>query len=527
MNSTEVRRRGKKDGLCVRDDLRCHLQVNALEHDALEVLSLVQSTKNSFAPVNRIPPDVLSLIPNYWEDSDRDEGLIMLTHVCHGWRELFISRSSLWTHLDCMRVDKTEVYIERSKCSPLEICIKQTDNAPYWEEAFILSVPHTGCLRTLSIAGSPAEVLPVLTEHFSCTVPLLHNLRINLIDNQAHVLPDNLFNGDLSSLRELALAGLITPLPWRGLLNLTSFNLCHVPEDKILLTQLLDFFESSPRLHHILLHDSIPNSSDSPPGRVVSLPHLEELSITAQPPHSILLNHLSIPAGASLCLEFTFSGKESPVPLYLPNSCDNPNNLSHITATNLHFGSDQRSARLSGPSGELYILGNWTCGVDSPTAGTSRFLRSLLNKFNISRIQRLAISLYSLSPRNPARIETSDVYKTLRPLEDLRTLTLARCGNHPFISALDPDSTPENIVLCPKLEEIILYIERSDRLYVEQLMSMAEERALRGAKLPAITIVSTESLAPTKEVFQLRKHVSRVEYKFDDAPPAWDTLPVT
>jgi len=27
--------------------------------------------KNTFAHVNTIPPDVLSLIPNYWGDSDR------------------------------------------------------------------------------------------------------------------------------------------------------------------------------------------------------------------------------------------------------------------------------------------------------------------------------------------------------------------------------------------------------------------------------------------------------------------------
>lgn len=50
---------------------------------------------------------------------------------------------------------------------------------------------------------------------------------------------------------------------------------------------------------------------------------------------------------------------------------------------------------------------------------------------------------------------------------------------------------------------------------------------MRGTKLSKITIVSTDALAPTKEVFQLRKHVSRVKYKFDDTPPVWDALPVT
>ena len=40
-------------------------QADTLERDALEVLSLTRFLKNSLAPVNRIPPDVLSLIPYY------------------------------------------------------------------------------------------------------------------------------------------------------------------------------------------------------------------------------------------------------------------------------------------------------------------------------------------------------------------------------------------------------------------------------------------------------------------------------
>ena len=72
--------------------------MNLLEQDALEVLSLIRSMKNTFAPVNRIPWGVLSIIPDY---CDTDYELVAFTHVCRGWREEFISRSSLWTSLDC------------------------------------------------------------------------------------------------------------------------------------------------------------------------------------------------------------------------------------------------------------------------------------------------------------------------------------------------------------------------------------------------------------------------------------------
>ena len=482
--------------------------------------------KNTFAPVNKIPPEVLTLVPDHWEGSDGDEALINLTHVCRGWRKLFISHTSLWTRLDCMNVDKTRAYIERSKTSPLEIYLKDANNTFCLVEAFLLAVPHIGRLRELSVSGNPAPVLPVLAEHFSCHVPLLSKLDINLVCDQASILPGTLFNGDLSSLRELRLTGVTTPLPWRGLSNLTTFSLCHVPEDGILLTQLLDFFESAPHLRHIRVHDSIPSSRNAPTEQVVSLPHLKNLSIITQTTHSILLDHLSILAGASLHLEFAFSGRESSILSYLPNPPDGLRNLSDITAVNLCFGSEQRSVRLSGPSGELYVLGKWTSGGERSTYGTGEFLRSL-DRFDISRTRWLAITLCGLQPstNNDFPITARSNYKTLCSMKNLRTLTLSRSKNLIFILALNPDQNPSKTVLCPKLEEIILYIDHPFDFHLNELLSMTEERASRGAKLSAITIVNTEAFAPTKTVFQLRKNVSRVEYKFVDAPPEWDTLP--
>jgi hypothetical protein len=59
-------------------------------------------------------------------------------------------------------------------------------------------------------------------------------------------------------------------------------------------------------------------------------------------------------------------------------------------------------------------------------------------------------------------------------MNDLRALTLTQCHNLPFILTLNPRNNPSNLVICPKLEELVLY---------------AEERTSRGTKLPSITIV--------------------------------------
>ena len=505
-------------------------QVDSLERDALQVLNLVRSTINSLALINKIPPDVLSLIPNYWENSFRDEDLIKLTHVCRSWRELFTLCPLLWTRMDRTSVDETKTYIERSKTSPLEIYLQCRTNSSYGDEALILAAEHVGRLRTLSTKGDLAQVLIALVKHFSCPVPPLGKLTIKHFHfyGPAPTLPNELFNGDLSSLHKLCLLGAITPLPWRGLSNLTTFRLCCIPEDKILLNQLLGFLESAPNLRHIYLYDSIPNSSNAPANRLVSLPNLEDLRVIARPAPPIFLNHFSIPAGASLSLTFPLSGNESQILSYLPKSLNNLNNLFRITAINLCLGSGQSSVRLNGPSGELYIRGNWAREGGHQDGLTDLFLRSL-HKFDLSRSQRLAVTQYNDRPRPATQVVAYAVYQILHPMEDLRILTLTQCNNLHFILTLNPTENPDGIVLFPKLEGITFHIERSDLLRLDEflsILSMAEERALRGAKLSGITIVSSGALLTT-ELFRLRKHVSHVEYKFYGTVPAWDALPGT
>ena len=494
-----------------------YLQVDALEYDALQVLSMVRSARNAFAPVNRTPPEVLSLIPDYWEDYEKDRNSIVLTHVCRSWREIFVSRPSLWTYLDFDNVEKTRVYIERSKCAPLEIHLE-----PPYEEAFFLRIPHIRRLKTLSVCGGPDELLPVLVKHFSCPLPLLDDLTIDFRGHRPPTLPENLFDGDLSSLCKLTL-GTTIPLPWRDLSNLTTFNLYEVPEDKILLTQLLDFFESAPYLRHIQLHYSLPSFSNAPTERVVPLPHLEDLSIKADQPDLILLDHLSIPAGASLHLKFGFDNENSPISSYLPKSLGCLRNLSHITAVNLFFGWDNVGIQLSGPSGMLHIFGEWNYHKDQPNAGTS-LITQFLSKPDISRTRWLTITFCKYWLYDPARITKSTLYRTLHRIEDLRTLTLIGCEDLPFIHALNPNKNPDKIVLCPRLEEIILYVDELDTFHADELVNMVEGRATRGAKLPAITI-NIDEVPPEEEVSRLKKHVSRVEYRFDDVLPEWDALP--
>jgi hypothetical protein len=402
----------------------------------------------------------------------------------------------------------------------LEVAFREHRGTSHLEDTFLLVTPHITRLQSLSIVGT-TDLLQNLTQHLSCPIPLLKELTIDITCNPTPVLNNALFNGDLSSLCILSLAGVITNLPWRNLSRLTTFELGYVPEGEISITKLLNFFVNAPHLTDITLHHSITTSSNAPPERVVSLPYLKSLTVFADPAHSILLNHLSIPSGASLVLDFNFRGDESPLPDYLPKTTKNLRNIFRIASANLHFGRMEKSLRLDRPCGGLYMFGYWKDWVEATSLDLDRQILQSLDYFSLHMIRKLAIAEY-----RPLTVEVNEysLYHILRDMKDLRTLTLTQCNNLPFILALDPEQNHSKRHLCPKLEELVLYVESQNAFNIPELIRMAKERASRGVKLSSITIIGLGELVSGKEVFKLREHVARVDYRVEEEPPEWDDI---
>jgi len=304
--------------------------------------------------------------------------------------------------------------------------------------------------------------------------------------------------------------------------SLTSFKFLW-PNPRPSTNQLLDFFDHVPLLRQIELFDSVPSSSNTPAERVVSLPHLKLLKIYNHGSPSILLNHLHIPAGASVTLDSYSCDRRFPVPDYLPKSLDNLGNISHINSINLTLNFTL-AIRLHGPSGDL-LMG---CTVDCLEMGwDSQILRSL-NKLPISSTESLRISGY----HTPADLNTkqSAAYQTLLTMNNLRlrTLTLINCINLSFILALNPDHNASNTVVCPKLEKLVLDIQirrQQDESFVNELLEMAKARASIGVGLSTITIVRPWELVSEEEVRDLKHYVVYLEYGVGSVSPRWDALP--
>ena len=473
-------------------------QFDVLEQGAFEILQLIRSWRNTAVPINRIPPEILAHIPDFWDTDDRDQDAIVLTHVCRTWRGVFISQSSLWTDLDCTNLNKTRTYLERSKSSPINLSLYRGEDLSLCDP-FIQIIPHAiGRLESLSVTGTRGN-LQDITAHLSQPAPLLRDLSIcgSCEYQQVHNpgLTPALFNGDLSSLRKLRLDYICTDLPWRNMVNLTSFILANASPMSV--GQLLDFFEGAHCLREVELHSATPTSG-AQHGRLVSLACLKRMYTTGGGPSALLLDHLLIPVGARLAIEVdlpTPPTEDSP-----PRFLDNLRNLTDFTIIQLYDEGSNSHMLFSGPNGQVRMTPRI-----SRLDGTCSVLEYLA-QFDTSKTEQLEIIGGNSASSGPPS-------QALLPMKDLCTLTLYLCANpHVFIHALDPSVNASGIMVCPKLEKLI--IDHRDSLEIKDVIGMAAARESRGAKLKFVMIISWDrSVYAQSDVLELKKHVLRVEVK--------------
>ena len=435
---------------------------------------------------------------------NRDKDVIALTHVCRAWRDVFTSRPCLWTHLDLddtnrTNEDKARVYLERSKSSPISLSLYR-ENPMFPSDPFFRIIPHAvGRIRFLSIDGVP-ENLQDITAHLTSPTPLLEHFSITgdcLHLSRHPVLTSALFNGDLSSLRDLSLDYVRTELPWRNMVNLTSFVLAHMPPGEVSVRQLLDFFESAPHLREVDLYSSTPTSG-AQDGRLVSLTCLKRMQISRCGPPPALLDHLLVPVGAELILGADLLS--SLIGDLLPRSLNNLRNLPNFTTIKLYMDGFLPHVILSGPNGRVTL---------TPTTfrvGVTDLMLESLAQLDTSRTKR-----FKIGNGNPV---SEDIYRILLPMKDLRALMLYECCSpHIFVRTLHPSTSSSEAVVCPELEELVFVPCGGGGAFdLEDVIGMAEARASRGRKLKAVRIIDRGGKFDLVDVLELRTHVEHVEH---------------
>jgi len=266
-------------------------EVLELNRGTSAVLATIREWMNSFVPINRVPLDILSLIPTHLS-SQRDR--FRVTFVCRRWRRTFLQCAGLWSHL-CL--SKGEVYLKtllaRAKGSPLTILANGMDLA----DTIPLLPPYAEQIAGFDFEDNRWTDIQRFSEINCGPLPLLRTLNINAIQGTGPDVP--LFNSSVG-LKELRLHSKTSLfLSHFFFPNLTLLELSVVSVEGFLGLQLLDFLEASPMLRAVRMKIIAPISLDGiSQERVVILHNAESLRLLARDggPGYKLATHISCPS---------------------------------------------------------------------------------------------------------------------------------------------------------------------------------------------------------------------------------------
>jgi hypothetical protein len=304
-----------KDHRCLDDaecaDFQCsstYDQVSRFDQDTSTALATIREWRNSLTRINRIPFDILSLIPTHLH-SQRDR--LRASFVCRHWRRTFLQCPELWSQL---YLSKGEAYVktllERAKRSPLDVTVGYGTPAP----TMMLLSSHTEQIKNLDFSYNLWQDVRNFSEVNPGPFPLLHTLGIVGTGgggpDDAIAPPSPLF-GNATNVRVFLFRSSWARSPsFRRFVfpNLVSFDLSAAPWESFRVLGLLDFLEASPMLQTVRMKIFGDLSLEGvPQERVVVLPRMENLILTVNGggPSYEIATHISSPSARHTSLKHT------------------------------------------------------------------------------------------------------------------------------------------------------------------------------------------------------------------------------
>lgn len=431
-----------------------------MKQDPSEISQATRAIRNTYAVVNRLPPEVLCAVFEH-RDHERDD-LVAATHVCQYWRSTLTSNPSLWTYLSVgpgHGVGRTLVYLKRSKSKTIDIVI----NADLSQELEVFQhlAPHMSRTRSLVVTGcmrvdSPASLL------ISTPTSSLQSLEISLIQGPM-CGPDNRPTFD----------GIVLFLP-----KLTKLHL-FLPESVgwFRLSSLLRFFSGCPQLEHVFVDLPPTTIHDVVEDQVVLLESLVELDYTCNAVCRVL-PYLKLPHLKRLRVWSSFqAGQVNKLADLLPSDgC-----LLLARATNMGYVSnnDVEGFDLSGKetdisifgfcTGERFVLTDWFSDESCIPFGQIEHLdfEGLTSSANLS-------------------------FNPFRNLVTFQFTAGSTQRSNQVLSLLYPE--PGAAIPCPSLREIWCNSCWYPRPFVRSLILRLTEREGEGHRLELVHVSCAESL---------------------------------
>ncbi|KAF9787331.1 hypothetical protein BJ322DRAFT_1019770 [Thelephora terrestris] len=272
----------------------------AIEDQLQSALLTVRSTKNVvISAINRLPQDVLLLIPTYF-DPEAPKSVLNASHVCRLWRSVFLSSPALWGIMDSteMSTSLMHLYLKRSGESPLDVTLETMTTTECIQQQ-LLDRSHR--IRSLSFETTCSGQWNKFLQPFSVSaLPALTDLWI-LADTSVDptAFEPTMFSR-APNLRHFTfnILGPSIPIGPRATFpNLTTISVESRDIDfpLKLLDHLFDLLQSSLSLTDIDLKLHTPRVDPIVLHRRITLPSLQNLSLCCSPTLAIVLASITLP----------------------------------------------------------------------------------------------------------------------------------------------------------------------------------------------------------------------------------------
>ncbi|TFK64148.1 hypothetical protein BDN72DRAFT_846858 [Pluteus cervinus] len=203
-----------------RDELRKKIdeEIAAL----FERIRSLSTDRNTLAPVNSLPPEVLGRAFILVRDSSLENtragsskkylNWLQVTQVSQRWRDVAIGYPDLWTKLPLHNEQCLKLFLNRSRNSPLSIVIPLSKTNI---SSFHFILQSSSPVRSLSLGTSSQDWNQTIS-HLRFPAPELKEFRLvsNSTGNKDISWPQDLFGGNAPQLRRLTVSG----FPFRGYL---------------------------------------------------------------------------------------------------------------------------------------------------------------------------------------------------------------------------------------------------------------------------------------------------------------------
>ncbi|KAG9041203.1 hypothetical protein FS837_012553 [Tulasnella sp. UAMH 9824] len=249
--------------------------------------------RNTIAPINNLPPELLVTIMEIALDCERGpyEAWLdqeSLQHVCRYWNDLVNNTPSLWAHIrKDIGTPKAMIIraLKKSKDYPLDIRTRSYTE-PRNQEAFLGAiVPHAHRWRKASffLYKSGDGVKPMTT----LSTPLLESISLSTDINSTwtHDKPLNIFKDQRQTrLREVFLDGV--PIPWSPtvLCNLNALGISRIPKLGPSFDQVLAVLVACPGLESLAIQDvKLAGGNSAVSHNTIHMPTLSRLDLNIEP----------------------------------------------------------------------------------------------------------------------------------------------------------------------------------------------------------------------------------------------------